>query len=188
MINNFYKNKKVLVTGATGFKGAWLCYWLNMMGAKVSGIGNNPNKNKNLFYSLKLNKKIKLKLFDIRNKKKLKSFINILNPQIVFHLAAQPLILDSYIKPYLTYTVNSIGTLNILDTIKENNSVKALVCITSDKCYQNNFSTKGFKENDKLGGEDPYSGSKACAEIIINTYLIIYKQNYLEYYFNLKNP
>jgi len=171
MINNFYKNKKVLVTGATGFKGAWLCYWLNMMGAKVSGIGNNPNKNKNLFYSLKLNKKIKLKLFDIRNKKKLKSFINILNPQIVFHLAAQPLILDSYIKPYLTYTVNSIGTLNILDTIKENNSVKALVCITSDKCYQNNFSTKGFKENDKLGGEDPYSGSKACAEIIINTYL-----------------
>jgi len=171
MITNFYKNKKVLVTGATGFKGAWLCYWLHMMGAKVSGIGYNPNKNKNLFYSLNLNKKIKLKLFDIRNRKKLKSFINILNPQIVFHLAAQPLILDSYVKPYLTYTVNSIGTLNILDTIKENNSVKALVCITSDKCYQNNFSTKGFKENDKLGGEDPYSGSKACAEIMINTYL-----------------
>ncbi len=174
MINNFYKNKKVLVTGATGFKGAWLCYWLYMMGAKVSGIGYNPNKNKNLFYSLNLKKKIKLKLFDIRDRKKLKTFISISNPQIVFHLAAQPLILESYSKPYLTYTVNSIGTLNVLDTIKDNKSVKALLCITSDKCYESNDSTKGFKENDKLGGEDPYSGSKACAEIMINTYFKSY--------------
>jgi len=171
MIKNFYKNKKVLVTGATGFKGAWLCYWLYMMGAKVFGVGYNPNKNKNLFYSLKLNKKINLKLFDIRDKKKLKSFVNTSNPKIVFHLAAQPLILESYYKPYLTYTVNTIGTLNILETIKENKSVKALVCITSDKCYENNFSTIGFKENDKLGGDDPYSGSKACAEVMINTYI-----------------
>ena len=170
MINNFYKNKKVLVTGATGFKGAWLCYWLVMLGAKVYGIGYNPNKNKNLFYSLKLNKKIKLKLFDIRNKKKLESFINTSKPTIVFHLAAQPLILESYKKPYLTYTVNSIGTLNILETVKNNNTIKSLVCITSDKCYESNNSTKGFKETDKLGGEDPYSGSKASAEIMIGTY------------------
>ena len=170
MINNFYKNKKVLVTGATGFKGAWLCYWLVMLGAKVYGIGYNPNKNKNLFYSLKLNKKIKLKLFDIRNKKKLESFVNTSKPTIVFHLAAQPLILESYKKPYLTYTVNSLGTLNILETVKNNNTIKSLVCITSDKCYESNNSTKGFKETDKLGGEDPYSGSKASAEIMIGTY------------------
>ena len=170
MINNFYKNKKVLVTGATGFKGAWLSYWLTLLGAKVYGVGYNPNKNKNLFYSLKLNKKIKLKLFDIRNKKKLSLFIKNSKPQIIFHLAAQPLILESYKYPYLTYTVNTIGTLNVVDVVRETNTVKSLVCITSDKCYSNNFSTKGFKEDDKLGGEDPYSGSKASAEIIINSY------------------
>ena len=170
MINNFYKNKRVLVTGATGFKGAWLCFWLTMLGAKVYGLGYNPNKNKNLFYSLKLNKKIKLKLFDIRNKKKLESFVKTSKPTIVFHLAAQPLILESYKKPYLTYTVNTLGTLNILETVKNNNTIKSLVCITSDKCYESNNSTKGFKETDKLGGEDPYSGSKASAEIMIGTY------------------
>ena len=96
MVKNFYKNKKVLVTGATGFKGAWLCYWLKILGSKVYGIGYSPNKNKNLFYSLRLDKKINLKLFDIRNKKKLKNFIILNKPQIIFHLAAQPLILKSY--------------------------------------------------------------------------------------------
>mgnify|MGYP001173133534 FL=1 len=169
---NFYKNKKILVTGATGFKGAWLCLWLKILGAKVYGIGFNPNKNKNLFYSLKLDKKIKLNLIDIRNKKKLSNYLNKIKPQIIFHLAAQPLIYESYQKPYLTYEINTIGTLNLLDCIRisKNKSVKAIICITSDKCYANNFSTKGFKEEDKLGGDDPYSGSKASAEIIINTY------------------
>jgi len=170
MVKNFYKNKKVLITGVTGFKGAWLSCWLKMLGAKVYGVGYNPNNNKNLFYSLKLDKKIKLKLFDIRDKKKLKNFINSSKPQIIFHLAAQPLILDSYKKPYLTYTVNSIGTLNLLDIVSKTNSVKSLICITSDKCYESNYSTKGFKEDDKLGGIDPYSGSKACAEIMIKSY------------------
>ena len=170
MVKNFYKNKIVLVTGATGFKGAWLCYWLTILGAKVFGVGYNPNKNKNLFYSLKLDKKIKLKLFDIRDKKKLKKFIDSSRPQIIFHLAAQPLILDSYEKPYLTYTVNSMGTLNVLETVRETNSVRSLICITSDKCYESNYSTKGFKEDDKLGGKDPYSGSKASAEIMIKSY------------------
>ena len=171
MVKNFYENKKVLVTGATGFKGAWLCYWLNILGAKVYGVGYNPNKNKNLFYSLKLDKKIKLKLLDIRNKDKIKKFIVSNKPQIIFHLAAQPLILDSYKKPYLTYTVNSIGTLNVLETVRQIKSVRSLICITSDKCYESNYSTKGFKESDRLGGKDPYSGSKASAEIMINSYL-----------------
>lgn len=177
MIQNFYKNKKVLITGVTGFKGAWLSFWLNLLGAKVYGIGNNPNKNKNLFYKLKLDKKIQLKLFDIRDRKKLKSFINLVKPQIIFHLAAQPLILESYKKPYLTYTVNSIGTLNVLETVRETNFVKSLICITSDKCYESNYSTKGFRENDKLGGKDPYSGSKASAEIMINSYIESFFKN-----------
>ena len=96
MVKNFYKNKKILVTGATGFKGAWLCYWLYILGARVYGLGNNPNKNKNLFYKLKLDKKINLKLFDIRNKKKLSSLISYSKPEILFHMAAQPLIIESY--------------------------------------------------------------------------------------------
>ena len=170
MVKNFYKNKKVLVTGATGFKGAWLCYWLNILGAKVYGVGYNPNKNKNLFYSLKLDKKIKLKLLDIRDKNKINKFIISNKPQIIFHLAAQPLILESYKKPYLTYTVNSIGTLNVLESVRQTKSVRSLICVTSDKCYESNYSTKGFKEDDRLGGKDPYSGSKASAEIMINSY------------------
>ncbi len=169
-MNKFFKEKKILVTGATGFKGAWLSYWLYLLGANVYGIGFSPNKNKNLFYSLKLDKKINLKLMDIRDKKKLSSLLLKFKPQIIFHLAAQPLILDSYKKPYLTYSVNTVGTLNLLECVKNFNFVKSIVCITSDKCYESNFSTKGFKENDKLGGIDPYSGSKASAEIIIRTY------------------
>tara|TARA_Y100000590_G_scaffold413505_1_gene509406 strand:- start:332 stop:1399 length:1068 start_codon:yes stop_codon:yes gene_type:complete len=175
-INQFYKNKKILVTGVTGFKGAWLCQWLLSLGSKVYGIGYNPNKNKNLFYSLKLDKKIKLRLIDIRNKKKISDFIKKVTPDLIFHLAAQPLIYESYKKPFYTYEVNTLGTLNILESVREINSkkTKAIVCVTSDKCYENNFSTKGFKETDKLGGEDPYSGSKASAEIIINSYLKSY--------------
>tara|TARA_B100000674_G_C37832130_1_gene911044 strand:+ start:171 stop:1226 length:1056 start_codon:yes stop_codon:yes gene_type:complete len=167
---NFYKNKRILVTGATGFKGAWLCMWLKILGSKVYGIGHNPNKNKNLFYSLNLHKEINLSILDVRNFSKLCKKIKNIKPEIIFHLAAQPLILESYKKPFETYNVNSNGTLNILESIKNTKSVKTLILVTSDKCYQSNFSTKGFKEEDKLGGEDPYSGSKACAEIIANTY------------------
>ena len=170
MVKKLDKDKKILVTGATGFKGAWLCFWLNMMGSKVFGIGYNPNKNKDLFYNLGLQKKINYSLVDVRDLKKIRSKINTIKPEIIFHLAAQPLILDSYKKPYETYMINSIGTLNIMEVSKDLKSLKALVCITSDKCYQSNNSKKGFLENDKLGGEDPYSGSKANAEIIVNTY------------------
>tara|TARA_Y200000002_G_scaffold362582_1_gene349774 strand:- start:90 stop:1169 length:1080 start_codon:yes stop_codon:yes gene_type:complete len=168
---NFYKNKKVVVTGATGFKGAWLCLWLKILGAKVYGIGFSPNKNKKLFYSLKLNKKINTKIIDIRNYNKLSKHLKKVNPDIIFHMAAQPIIHDGYVKPYDTYTINSIGTLNILEIARKLKSIKSIVCVTSDKCYQDKFSSVGFLEEDKLGGEDPYSGSKASAEIIINTYI-----------------
>ncbi len=166
----FYNKKKILVTGATGFKGAWLCYWLKILGAKVYATGNNPNKNKNLFYGLNLEKKLKLNIFDIRNKKKTDYILNKIKPEIVFHLAAQPLISKSYTHPMDTYETNVIGTLNILEASRKINSIKSLICITSDKCYESNNSIIGFKESDRLGGKDPYSGSKACAEIVIKTY------------------
>ena len=169
-LKNFYKNKKVLVTGATGFKGAWLCQILDLFEAKILGVGYKPNKNQNLFNELQLNKKIKTKYSDIRDYKKLEKIINLFKPQIIFHLAAQPIIFQSYIDPIGTININSTGTLNVLNIARTIPSVKSIVCITSDKCYANNFSTKGFKESDHLGGSDPYSASKASAEIIINAF------------------
>ncbi len=169
-LKQFYRNKKILVTGATGFKGAWLCLWLKIMGAKVYGIGYKPNNNKRLFDQLNLSKKIYFNYVDVRNYKKINNFILKTKPQIVFHLAAQPIISKSYEKPMYTYEVNSLGTLNLIDIIKNNQFIKSAIFITSDKCYESNNSTVGFKEIDKLGGIDPYSGSKACAEIIVNTY------------------
>ena len=169
-ITNFYKNKKILVTGATGFKGAWLCSWLLKLGAKVYGIGFTPNKNKNLFYSLSLDKKIVLKLFDIRDYKKLRQFINFSKPSIIFHMAAQPLVSESYKKPLLTFDVNFRGTLNVLEASKKSKIIKSIVLITSDKCYENMGHVKKYKENDILGGIDPYSASKASAELVIKSY------------------
>ena len=166
----FYKNKSVLVTGATGFKGAWLCFWLKMLGAKVSGIGFNPNQNKNLFYKLQLQKKINLKILDVRDKKSLNNFVQKIKPSIIFHLAAQPLIYESYKKPYLTFDINFNGSLNITDISLTSKFVKSLVVVTSDKCYESNNSKIGFKENDILGGIDPYSSSKAVTEIMVRAY------------------
>ena len=167
---NFYKNKKVLITGATGFKGAWLSLWLNILGAKVYGIGYKPNNNKRLFNQLNLKKKISFKNIDIRNFRKMSKHIKSIKPEIIFHLAAQPIISKSYEEPQNTYYINSFGTLNLIEIVKQNKFIKSSIFITSDKCYESNNSTKGFKESDKLGGIDPYSGSKACAEIITNTY------------------
>jgi len=170
MVDKFYQNKRILITGATGFKGAWLTMILIMYGAKILGLGFRPNKNQNLFDNLKLKKKIKFEYIDIRDYSKLEKSINLFKPQIVFHLAAQPIIFESYKKPLSTININSVGTLNLLEILKKTKSIKSIVCVTSDKCYANNFSTTGFKEDDQLGGSDPYSASKACAEIIINAY------------------
>ena len=176
-IKKFYRNKRVLITGATGFKGAWLSFWLNKLGSNVCTIGNNPNKNKSLFYGLRLQKKTSLKILDIRNYSKLDKVVKTFNPQIIFHLAAQPLIFESYKKPKETYEINSLGTLNLLEICRTAKSLKSLICVTSDKCYESNYSLKGFKESDKLGGKDPYSGSKACAEIIVKTYIDSFFKN-----------
>ena len=150
-LSKFYKNKKVLVTGATGLKVHGYVNGFLMMKSKVTGIGFNPNKNKNLFYQLKLDK-IKLYLFDIRHHKKINNLIKKDKPAIIFHLAAQPLIYESYQNPLKTFDINFRGSMNVVDIARKHKCVKSVIIVTSDKCYESNFSSKGFKENDLLGG------------------------------------
>lgn len=169
-IKKFYNKKKILITGVTGFKGAWLASWLLELGSKVYGIGYNPNQNRNLFYKLNLNRKIKLKLLDIRNFKKIDNFIKVTKPSIIFHMAAQPLIFDSYKKPLQTFDINFRGSLNVLESARNKKFIKSIVIVTSDKCYESNNSSKGFKESDILGGIDPYSASKSSTEIMTRAY------------------
>ena len=168
MFNNIYKNKKILVTGHTGFKGTWLCLWLEMLGAKVIGYSIDIPTKPSLF------EMVKPKCIDIRANisdfKKLNSVIKKYKPDIIFHLAAQPLVRLSYKKTLDTYQTNVIGTANILESIKLNKFVKAVVAITTDKVYLNNETGKPFRENDPLGGYDPYSASKAACEIVISSY------------------
>ena len=169
-LSNFYKGKKILVTGITGFKGAWLAAWLVQLGGIVYGIGFQPNQNKKLFYSLNLKKKVKLSFFDIRSYTKVQKLIKKVKPEIIFHLAAQTLIYESYKKPYNTFDINFKGTLNIIDIARQVKFIKSIVIATSDKCYESNNSTKGFREFDRLGGIDPYSASKTSAEIMVRAY------------------
>ena len=169
-ISRFYKNKKILITGVTGFKGSWLASWLLILGAKVYGIGYQPNQNKKLFYDLNLSKKINFSLVDVRNFKKLEKKIKYIKPSIIFHLAAQPLIYESYKKPFLTFDINVNGTLNLMEITRKSKFIKSVIIVTSDKCYESNNSTVGFKEEDRLGGIDPYSASKASAELITRAY------------------
>jgi len=169
-IKNFYKNKKILVTGATGFKGSWLCSWLLKLGAKVYGIGFNSNKNKNLFYKLNLNNRINLKIFDVRDYVKLKNFIYSSKPSIVFHLAAQPIIYNSYQNPFVTIDTNFRSTLNVLEIAKKYKFIKSVVLVSTIDVYENVRKSDGYKETDMLGGIDPYSASKAASELIIRSY------------------
>ena len=162
-LRKFYKNKKVLITGHTGFKGSWLTSLIYLLGAKVYGLSLSAKKDSH-YRSLNLNKKIKNKKLDIRNFKKLKQHIKLVKPDVVFHLAAQSLVKTSYKKPIETWTTNVIGTLNLIESIKTLNKKCIIVIITSDKCYLNKEKNSGYKENDTLGGIDPYSASKASAE------------------------
>ncbi len=167
---SFWKNKKVLVTGHTGFKGSWLTLWLLKMGVKVCGISLEPQDNKNLFDLLNLKDKIEHNICDIRDKDKTNKIFNIFKPEIVFHLAAQPLVLTSYRNPVETWETNVMGTINILEYVINNDQKCSAVFITTDKVYHNNEWEYGYREIDKLGGVDPYSSSKAAAEIAINSW------------------
>ncbi len=166
----FWKNKKVLVTGHTGFKGGWLSLWLHSKGAKVIGYSLAPKTKNNLFKSLKLDNKITSVIGDIRDIKSIKNIFEKHKPEIVFHLAAQPLVRESYKSPVETYETNVIGTANVLESIRFSKSVKVGIFITTDKCYQNNEWVWPYREDDRLGGHDPYSNSKACAELVISSY------------------
>lgn len=166
----FYKDKKVLVTGHTGFKGAWLCKILVMLGAKVTGYSLEPPTNPNLFELINLDKKINSNIGDIRNLNKLEKVFEESKPEIVFHLAAQPIVRTSYENPVYTYETNVMGTVNILECIRKSEYVKSFVNITTDKVYKNNEWEWGYRENEVLDGYDPYSNSKSCSELVTHTY------------------
>ena len=169
-IRKFFKNKPVLITGHTGFKGSWLTQILLNWGADITGIALKPSTDPNLFSLLDIKKHINNYFVDIRDFQKVKEIIFKEKPEIVFHLAAQPLVRDSYDNPLYTFETNIIGTANILQAIKEFGGVKSAVMITTDKVYEEKGRAYGYKENDQLGGHDPYSSSKAGAEIVIDSY------------------
>ena len=170
-LSKFWKNKKVFITGHTGFKGSWLSLMLTLLGAKVSGYSLKPNNKLNLFDLLQLKKKIHPSIIgDIRNYEKLKKSILNISPDFVVHMAAQPLVRESYLDPKYTYEVNTLGTINVLNILKEINFIKTALIVTTDKVYFNNNKKKYFKENDLLGGADPYSNSKSCAEQAVDCY------------------
>ncbi len=166
----FWKNKKVFITGHTGFKGSWLTTWMKMLGANVKGYSLSPNTNPNLYDISNAHKSISSEFADIRDIKSFESSFHKFKPEIVFHLAAQPLVRYSYDHPRETYEVNLMGTLNLLDIIKKTDYVKSVVLVTTDKCYENKEWTYGYREIDPMGGFDPYSSSKGCCELLISSY------------------
>ena len=172
-----FKGKRVLVTGHTGFKGSWLCLWLLNLGADVAGFSLYLPSHPCNFEVLDLKEKIRHYEGDVRNYEMLKKIFESFHPEIVFHLAAQPIVRKSYNEPKLTFDTNVGGTVNVLECIKTFSSVRAAVIITSDKCYRNAEWPLGYRENDRLGGEDPYSASKACAEIACEAYIKSYFSN-----------
>jgi len=168
--SNFWLGKKVLVTGHTGFKGSWLSLWLQKLGAEVIGVSLKANTSPNLFELVNLQNGLVSHICDVRDKPKLFQIIRNTNPEIVFHLSAQPLVRASYKDPLDTFSTNLMGTANVLDALRGLDSVKVAVMITTDKVYLNNESNYPYRETDILGGHDPYSSSKAASEIIIASY------------------
>ncbi|MBS3947293.1 MAG: CDP-glucose 4,6-dehydratase [Firmicutes bacterium] len=168
MFGNVYKDKVVLLTGHTGFKGSWLALWLKELGAKVVGYSLNLPSTPNHFELLALD--IVSITGDIRDRGKLAETFNKYRPEIVFHLAAQPLVRYSYKDPVFTFETNIMGTVNVFETCRQTESIRAIVNITSDKCYENREWVWGYRENDPMGGYDPYSASKGCAELVTNSY------------------
>lgn len=170
LFSGIFKNKKVLVTGDTGFKGSWMCIWLKEMGADVYGYALPPLTNQDNFVTSNLASKILHQDGDIRDKESFISYFQKINPEIVFHLAAQPLVIDSYNNPHYNFETNLMGTVNFFEAVRHTPSVKVAVNVTTDKCYQNNEWIWGYRENDAMGGDDPYSASKGCSELITNSY------------------
>lgn len=167
---NFWAGKKVFITGHTGFKGSWLSFWLNEMGAEVKGYALKPATTPNLFEILSLEKKMDSVFGDIRDYGHLQNEISEFEPDIVFHMAAQAIVRESYDEPVETFQTNVIGTANLLEAIRTVNSVQAVISVTSDKCYENHEWNWKYRESDSMGGWDPYSASKGCAELVTASY------------------
>lgn len=170
MNRTFWKDKKVLVTGHTGFKGSWLSLWLQKLGAKVVGYALSPPTKPSLFEVAQVADGMTSIKGDVRHLEYLQAVIADHRPEIIIHLAAQPLVRCSYEDPVETYSTNVMGTVNVLEAVRQSESVRVVVSITSDKCYENKEWLWGYRENDPVGGYDPYSSSKGCAELIISAY------------------
>ena len=175
--NSFWERKKVLITGHTGFKGSWLSIWLNNMGANVTGYSLGQERGSSMFSCSGIEAIINSYEGDICDLTKLRQIFEKIQPEIVFHLAAQSLVIEGYKSPLLTYQTNVLGTANVLECCRETDSVTAVVNVTSDKCYENFECHDGYSESDRLGGFDPYSNSKACAELVASCYQNLYKNN-----------
>lgn len=166
----FWKNRKVFITGHTGFKGSWLCLTLQRLGAEIVGYSLPPPTQPNLFNDSQVNRGMNSITGDVRDLDSLKKCIMEFGPDVVFHLAAQPLVRYSYENPIETYATNVMGTVNLLEAVRCGGTVKAVINITSDKCYENKEWVWGYRENDAIGGYDPYSNSKGCAELVTAAY------------------
>jgi CDP-glucose 4,6-dehydratase len=166
----FWQGKKVFITGHTGFKGSWLCLWLHSLGAEVTGYALQPPTQPSLFELCRIDGVITSIIGDVRNEDKLLRTMQEVRPDIVIHMAAQPLVRDSYKNPVETYAINVMGTVNLLEAVRNCKSVKSVVNVTTDKCYENKEWIWGYRENESLGGYDPYSNSKACSELVTASY------------------
>jgi len=167
----FWRDKNVFLTGHTGFKGSWLSLWLASMGAEVTGYALSPNTDPNLFNALQIANEIKTShIADIRNLQALQNAMTLAKPDVLIHMAAQPLVRYSYEHPVETYATNVMGTVHVLESARAVESIKATVVVTTDKCYENKEWVWGYRENEPLGGADPYSSSKACAELVTGAY------------------
>jgi CDP-glucose 4,6-dehydratase len=171
MFRNIYQGKRVLVTGHTGFKGSWLCIWLKELGAEVVGYSLDPPSEPNNFSACGLAEHIDHQHGDVRDHDRLISIFSHYQPELVFHLAAQALVRSSYDDPKGTIDTNVGGTINVLEAVRRTDSVRVLINVTSDKCYENREWVWGYRENDPMGGHDPYSASKGCAELVFAAYL-----------------
>lgn len=167
---SFWRNKRVLLTGHTGFKGSWLTLWLKMLGAEIVGYSLPPPTDPSLFELTVIDQEITSIFEDVRNFDYLKQVLKERQPEIIIHLAAQALVRDSYKNPRQTYATNVMGTVNLLEAVRETQSVQAVVVVTSDKCYENREWIWGYRENEAMGGYDPYSNSKGCAELVTAAY------------------
>jgi CDP-glucose 4,6-dehydratase len=168
--HGFWRNQRVLLTGHTGFKGSWLSLWLQRLGADVHGFALEPPTSPSLFVEARVAQRMHSIIGDVRDAAAVARVLTEVSPDIVIHMAAQPLVRQSYADPVETYGTNVMGTVHLLEAIRQNPSVRAVVCVTTDKCYENKEWVWGYREDEPMGGHDPYSNSKGCAELVTSAY------------------